>query len=161
MATQAWRYPHASLAAAHGKESPGRSQGEFPSSGYAAGGEARDRAFINGRLGWPFPGASAIKACRSATQPPTLTTTKRPIVRYGRLHLAAFNSLANVGIAAQVLALIERRLTLSELGATFSIPVISFSALGATFPVLVIALSVFRAAFSVPVITAAIGLSRG
>jgi hypothetical protein len=75
-------------------------------------------------------------------------------MRYTGVDFAAPDRSANVGIAAQVLAFIERIPTISGSGAALLIPVIAISVSGAGISVPVIRLFV-------PVIRDSIGLSRG
>src|SRR3954453_20526291 len=92
---------------------------------------------------------------RSAAEPSTLTGTKSLIVLKARLHCTAHHSYANVGIAAQVLAFIERRPTWVP-AAAFSVPKTAVSVLVA-ISVSIIAVSI-PVAVPVPVIRPAIWL---
>jgi 2-polyprenyl-6-methoxyphenol hydroxylase-like FAD-dependent oxidoreductase len=103
------------------------------------------------------PRKTRTASARSAAEPSTLTTAITLIMDEARLHLATADGSGNVGIAAQVLAFIEPRATLSVPAAAFSVLALSVSR--ASFPV---PLALSGASFSVSVIALAVpGLSRG
>jgi hypothetical protein len=91
-----------------------------------------------------------VSGRKLAAEASPLSATKSEIVRHTRVYFAAPDRSANVGIAAQVLAFIERIPTISGSGAALFIPVIAISVSGAGISVPVIRLFVSVSRASVP-----------
>ena len=124
---------------------------------------------------WAKENACAFKGSWSAAEATAFLPAKIPVMDGSRRHLTPLDSLANVGIATQVLTLIET--VLAATIATAASLIIVVPVAGATIPIAVVVsaiptaassvvavsvlvIAVTRATILVAVITAAIGLSR-